>query len=123
MQTASCLASTEKMAGWHNFGNHTSKPTDMKTLTRPAFTLAMVGTALIIIGLVAMPTYEIGTYIMYAGILLAGIFWIWAIWDVIAADDLKYFQKVLWLLIVASVPVLGGLIFYLIHQRVNKIVT
>jgi hypothetical protein len=95
----------------------------MKNLSRPAFTLAMVGTTLILIGVAAMPKYEIGTYIMYAGLLLAGIFWLWAIWDVIAAENLKYFQKVLWLIIVIALPVMGGLIFYLLHQRANKIVT
>lgn len=123
MQTASYLVSTDKQVGWHNISNYTRKPKDMKTLTRPAFTLAMVGTALILIGLVAMPHYEIGIYIMYAGFLLAGIFWLWAIWDVIAADNLRYFQKVFWLIIVVSVPVMGGLLFYLMHQRANKIVT
>lgn len=95
----------------------------MNMLTRPAFTLAMVGTALILIGVVAIPQYEIGAYIMYAGLLLAGIFWLWTIWDVIAAENLKYFQKVLWLLIVILLPVMGGLIFYLLSQRANKIVT
>lgn len=95
----------------------------MKNLSRPAFILAMIGTALILVGLVAMPHNEIGIYIMYAGFLLAGIFWIWAIWDVIAADDLKYYQKMFWLIIVVSVPVMGGLLFYIMHQRRNKIVT
>lgn len=95
----------------------------MKNFSQPVFILALVSTALIALGLVIMPHFEIGTYILYAGLLLAGIFWALAIWDVIAAADLKYFQKLLWLLIVASVPVVGGLIFYFMHQRVNKIVT
>jgi hypothetical protein len=94
----------------------------MRNLTKPAFSLAMVGTALILIGAVAMPHYEMGTYLMYAGFLLAGIFWVWTIWDVIAADNLKYFQKILWLFIVISLPLMGGLLFYIVHQRANKIV-
>lgn len=95
----------------------------MKNLTRPAFILAMIGTALILIGLLALPQYEIGTYIMYAGFLIAGIFWLWAIWDVIAAHDLKYYQKMFWLILTVSVPVMGGLLFYIMHQKQNKIVT
>ncbi|WP_315822233.1 PLDc N-terminal domain-containing protein [Paraflavitalea speifideaquila] len=95
----------------------------MKNINRPAFILAMISTALILIGLVTMPHNEIGTYIMYTGFLLAGIFWIWAIWDVIAAHDLKYYQKMFWLIITISVPVMGGLLFYILHQRPNKIVT
>ncbi|AXY78382.1 hypothetical protein D3H65_32255 [Paraflavitalea soli] len=95
----------------------------MKNLSRPAFILAMIGTALILIGLVAMPHYELGTYVMYAGFLLAGIFWIWAILDVISANDLKYYQKMFWLIVVVSVPVMGGLLFYILHQHANKIVT
>ncbi|MDF2190292.1 hypothetical protein [Paraflavitalea sp. CAU 1676] len=95
----------------------------MKNLTRPAFILAMIGTVLILIGLVAMPRFEMGTYIMYAGFLLAGIFWLWAIWDVISAPDLKYYQKMFWLILTVSVPVMGGLLFYIMHQKSNKIVT
>ena len=95
----------------------------MKNMSRPAFILAMIGTALILVGLMAMPHYEFGTYLMYAGFLLAGIFWVWAIWDVIIADDLKNFQKMFWLIITVSVPVMGGLLFYIMHQRRNKIVT
>ena len=95
----------------------------MKNLTRPAFILAITGTALILAGLAAMPQYEFGPYIMYAGFLLAGIFWIWAIIDVANAHDLKYFQKMFWLIVTVSVPVMGGLLFYIMHQRRNKIVT
>jgi hypothetical protein len=60
---------------------------------------------------------------MYAGFLLAGIFWIWAILDVVNAHDLRSFQKMFWLIITVSVPVMGGLLFYIMHQRRNKIVT
>jgi hypothetical protein len=95
----------------------------MKNLTRPAFILAMTGTALILAGLAAMPQYEFGRYIMYSGFLLAGIFWIWAIIDVANAHDLKSFQKMFWLIVTVSVPVMGGLLFYIMHQRRNKIVT
>lgn len=95
----------------------------MKNLNRPAFIVAIVGTALIIIGLTLMREYTFGTYIMYAGFLLAGIFWVWSIWDVIMADDLKYYQKMFWLIVTISVPVMGGLIFYILHQQPNKIVT
>lgn len=95
----------------------------MKNLSRPAFILAMIGTALILVGLLALPRYALGTYIMYAGFLIAGIFWLWAIWDVLTADDLKYYQKMFWLILTVSVPVMGGLLFYIMHQKRNRIIT
>lgn len=95
----------------------------MKNLNRPGFILAIVGTALIFIGLMALGRYDLGEYILYAGCLLVGIVWVWSIWDVIVADDLKYYQKMFWLIITISVPVMGGVLFYVMHQRRNKIVT
>ena len=66
-----------------------------------------------------------GDYVLGAGALLAGIHWIWAIIDVINRDgtDLKAFQKRFWLIVVITVPVLGAMVFYGLHQEKGKIVT
>lgn len=94
----------------------------MKHTSHPAFILAMIGTALILVGLVAMPHIELGIYLMYAGFLIAGIFWLWAIWDVVVTNDLRPYQKMFWLIITISAPVMGGLLYYSMHQRRNRIV-
>ena len=95
----------------------------MKNLTKPGFIIAIIGTVLIFLGLMSLQRYPFGEWVMYAGFLLVGVVWVWSIWDVIVADDLKYFQKVFWLIITISVPVMGGLIFYILHQERGKIVT
>lgn len=95
----------------------------MKYLNRPTSILAMIGTALILLGLVSMPYIELGTYLLYAGFLIAGIFWLWSIADVLMADDLRMHQKMFWLIVTVPVPVMGGLLFYIMHQKKNRIVT
>lgn len=95
----------------------------MKSTSHPAFILAMTGTALILVGLVAMPHIELGTYLLYAGFLIAGIFWLWSIWDVVIANDLRLYQKMFWLIVTISVPVMGGSLFYIMHQKRNRIIT
>jgi hypothetical protein len=96
----------------------------MKNLKKPAFILGIIGALLLFIGL-AMKTYNDpnGNLVLYAGIVLGGIFWIWAISEVIATDTLKPFQKRFWIIIVLSVPVVGGLLYHILHQQRNKIVT
>lgn len=95
----------------------------MKNMTHPAFILAIVGTVLIVAGLITMAHMELGLWFLYLGALLVGIFSIWSIIDIIAANHLRVYQKIFWLIIVISVPVMGGLIYYLMHQERNRIVS
>lgn len=96
----------------------------MKNLKKPAFLLGMIAAILLFLGLV-LKTYNDsnGNIVLYAGIVLGGIFWIWAISEVIATNDLKPFQKRFWIIIVLSVPIVGGLLYHILHQQKNKIVT
>lgn len=96
----------------------------MKNLKKPAFLLGMIAAILLLLGLV-LKTYNDsnGNIVLYAGIVLGGIFWIWAISEVIATNDLKPFQKRFWIIIVLSVPIVGGLLYHILHQQKNKIVT
>ena len=64
-----------------------------------------------------------GDFILYAGMALGGIFWIWSIINVIHASDMRPFQKRFWLIAVIAVPVMGGLVFHIMHQAGGKIVT
>jgi len=51
------------------------------------------------------------------------IFWIWIIAHVAGNDELRGYQKMFWLIIVISVPVMGGFLYLIMHQRRNRIVT
>lgn len=62
-----------------------------------------------------------GRYVVYAGMILGGLYWIWTIIMVISTDDLKRYQKTFWLIIVITLPLFGGLIYGILHQRRNKI--
>lgn len=96
----------------------------MKNLRKPAFFFGIAGAVVFFIGL-AMKSmeYDNSRVVMYIGLLMGAIFWLWAIAEVIAADDLKQVQRMFWLILVVAVPVFGGLLFHFLHQRRNKIVT
>ncbi len=96
----------------------------MKNLTHPAFLTGIIGGILFFVGL-GFKTYgyRLGDAILYAGIVLGGVCWIWSIIDVSRRDDLRYFQKTFWLIAVITIPVVGGLIFYVLHQDRDKLVT
>jgi len=42
---------------------------------------------------------------------------------VLTAPDLKPFQKRFWMISVIAVPVLGGLVFHVMHNEAGKITT
>jgi len=85
--------------------------------------IALGGVIISMIGLALQNKFNNGEWLTYGGLMLLGIFWIWSIFDVLAAHDLKGYQKMFWLIIAVSVPAMGGLLFYLMHQRPNRIVT
>jgi hypothetical protein len=95
----------------------------MSTFNKTGLIIGISGTAIIILGLLLMRQYDFGIYILYAGLIVVGVVWVWSIWDVIIADDLRFYQKMFWLIITISVPVMGGFLFYILHQKRNRIVT
>ena len=94
----------------------------MQNLRKPAFYLGIAAHIVFLFGLgLKAKENEYSNYVIWAGFLLGGIFWIWSIFEVIAANDLKKYQKTFWLIIVIAVPMFGGLVFHLLHQNRNNI--
>jgi hypothetical protein len=96
----------------------------MKYTRHPNFILGIVAVLVTLIGIgLKSNGYGVGDYILIASVVLGGIHWIWAIVDLIARHDMRPFQKRFWLIAVVAVPALGSLLFYVMHQERNKIVT
>jgi hypothetical protein len=96
----------------------------MLNLKKPAFIFNLVGLILFFIGLSMLTENpSTGTMLMYIGLGMAVIYWIWSVIEVLTTDDLKPFQKKFWLIIVLIIPAFGGALYHLMHQRRNKIVT
>lgn len=96
----------------------------MKNMRHPNFILGLVSMILVLIGVGFKANgYRSGDYILIGSVVLGAIHWVWGIIDVIGRTDLKPFQKRFWLIIVVAAPALGALIFYVLHQRKDRITT
>ena len=96
----------------------------MLNLRKPAFIFNLIGIILFFIGLYMLAEDpKTGTNLMYIGLGMAVIYWVWPVIDVLTADDLKPYQKKFWFIIPLIVPAAGGAIYHLMHQRRYKIVT
>ncbi len=96
----------------------------MKNITKPSFITFIIGVLVMFIGLAIKSNgNRNGDYLMYGGVVLIGIFWFWSIAMVLSASDLKPFQKRFWLIAVVSVPVFGGLVFHIMHNKPGRITT
>jgi hypothetical protein len=96
----------------------------MKNLRHPNFILSIISAIVLFLGIGFLANgYQAGDFILIAGTLLAGVHWIWAIFDVINRHDMRAYQKRFWLIVVVAVPVFGAMVFYGLHQERDKIVT
>lgn len=96
----------------------------MKNMLHPSFLLAVASIMLLFVGIIMkVNAVESGDIIMIIAAILGGIHWIWSILDVIKRDDLKPFQKRFWLIAVIAAPAMGGMIFYILHQKTGRITT
>jgi hypothetical protein len=96
----------------------------MLNLRKPALIFNIIGVILFIIGLFMQQKENYGgETLMYIGLSMGVIYWFWSIVDVAKAEDLKPFQKKFWLIIVITVPAIGGTLFHIMHQTRGKIVT
>lgn len=96
----------------------------MKNLTQPSFITFVIGAISVFIG-IGMRSYgsSAGIILLYIGLGLMGIFWIWSVVKVLSAPDMKPFQKRFWMIAVIAVPVLGGLVFHIMHRKPGKIIS
>ena len=96
----------------------------MLNLRKPALIFAAIGLVLFFLGLYMLTMDpKTGYLIMYIGLGIGVIYWIWSVIDVLSTSDLKPYQKKFWLIIVLIIPAFGGLIYHVMHQRRKKIVT
>ena len=96
----------------------------MKNLKHPSFIIGVISIILLFIG-IGLKSYGdmTGDFIIIASVVLVAIHWIWSIADVAKRTDLKPNQKTFWLIVVIVAPVMGGMLFYIMHQRSGRIVT
>lgn len=96
----------------------------MKNMRHPAFYLGIFTVIIVMLGVgLKSNGYQSSYYFWIAATLIGGIHWIWTIIEVIGRNDLKNFQKRFWLILVVAVPVVGGMLFHILHQQKDKIVT
>lgn len=96
----------------------------MKNLTRPSFLTFVLGAILVFIGIGTKGSGSFsGNIPLLIGIGLMGIFWIWSIIQVLSAPDMRPFQKRFWMISVIAVPILGGLVFHIMHRKAGKIIS
>ncbi len=96
----------------------------MKNLKQPAFIVGIISILLFIISVAAKSYgYRFSDYITIAATVLAGIAWIMSIINVITRHDLKPFQKRFWLIAVVAAPLIGGMLFFILHQKANRLTT
>ena len=94
----------------------------MLNIRKPALLFNILGVIIFFIGLFMQQKQNYGgETLMYIGLSMAVIYWFWAIIDVVRADDLKPDQKKFWLIIVITVPAVGGTLFHIMLQSRNKL--
>jgi len=92
----------------------------MKPLSRFNVVLIIISTILVIAGVLMIDRTQKGYYVLYSGLLLAIVFSITSVIDVFKAKEISPGRRIIWTILAISVPVLGGLLFYLIHHGKTK---
>jgi len=96
----------------------------MKNLSKPIFVFGCISILISLVGFFMLRAQNpAAMYVYYTGLAAGAIFWIWNIIHVSGNDELKGYQKMFWLIIVISVPVMGGFLYLIMHQQRNRIVT
>ena len=94
----------------------------MKNVRRPSLIFGIIITIVFFMGFFLFASEnQYGEYVLWAGLVLGGVYWIWSIIEVIGADDLKKYQKNFWLIIVVAVPFFGAFIYNIMHRTRNRI--
>lgn len=96
----------------------------MNNTKHPAFILGIIAIIVVAFGIgLKANGYRFSDYVLIGAVVLAAIHWIWCIIEVAGRGDLKPFQKRFWLIIVIAAPVIGGMLFHILHQRAGRITT
>lgn len=96
----------------------------MKSLRKPSFIFGLSSHLIFLLALFLMANdYPYAIWVMYAGLILGALYWIWTVIEVANAgtDELKKYQKSFWLILVIAIPMFGALLYHLVHQRRRKI--
>lgn len=100
------------------------KDTNFKILDKAPFFLGVMALVFLLMGFILGPPESNFNYeVIMIGAILSVVYWIWVAFEVYLSHHLRYYQKVFWLIVVISVPYFGALIYQLMHQSRNKIVT
>lgn len=96
----------------------------MNNTKHPSIYLGIFCIILVAIGIgLKANGYRFSDYLLIGAVVLAAIHWIWSVIEVAGRADLKPFQKRFWLIIVIAAPVIGGMLFHILHQRAGRITT
>jgi hypothetical protein len=87
----------------------------MKPITRFNIVLGVISIILVVVGSVLVGKTPNGNYILYAGFLAGTIFSLTSIIDVAMSRTVRSSRKIVWLIMVICVPVVGGLLYYVIE--------
>ena len=87
----------------------------MKPITRFNIVLAVISIILVIVGSALLGKSEYGNYILYAGLFVGTVFSISSVIDVFRSKTVRSSRKIVWLIMVICVPVVGGLLYYVIE--------
>jgi len=96
----------------------------MKNIRKPALLFGLCSHIVFFLALFLLAyDHPSGIWVMYAGLILGAIYWIWTIIEVsnANADELKKYQKSFWLILVISIPMFGALLYHVMHQRRGRI--
>ena len=104
---------------WHHILPLAVKQT-MKPLSQFNIILIVISTLLVITGSLLIDRTKSAYYILYLGLFMAIVFSISSVVDVFKAKDISNGRRMIWIILTISVPVLGGLLFYVINHGKTK---
>lgn len=89
-----------------------------KNTRHPNFIIGVVSFALFLFGIVLKGnSYTMGNFILISSVTLGAVHWIWSIVDVSTGYNLKPDSKIFWLILVAFIPPLGGMFYYMMKRK------
>lgn len=96
----------------------------MRILNRFPFIIALLSLAGWLFSFIFRPPEKnLDPYLAGISLLLGAIYWLWILLDLINNADMRRFQRRFWLILVISVPFFGAILYQIMHQRPDKIVT